>query len=153
MESDRNEVRHTDPHCTLLLLLPVFFIFLLLLLLLPPSLPLFFFIQPMGFGVGVARPRDRDGDRRRLARARPPRAYKGARLPLLCLQYFYYGARGKQTGETMRKRSRSSQPHGSSSPQTSGAAHSHVHVGDLHHRCPERHVSNLAGRVFSRTGS
>lgn len=26
VESDRNEVSHTDPHCTLLLLLPVFFI-------------------------------------------------------------------------------------------------------------------------------
>lgn len=64
VESDRNEVRHTDPHCTLLLLLllPVFFSFL---------------FSQWQEEVGVVRLKNRDGDRRWLALTSRDKAIKG----------------------------------------------------------------------------
>ena len=78
------------------------------------------------------------------------RVYNGE-VPVVVFTVILQSA--KETGETMRKRSCSIQPHGSSTARTSCAADSQVHVRDLHCCFPQRRVSSLAGRVFSRTGS
>jgi len=143
VESDRNEVRHTDPHCTLLLLL------------LPVSL---FGQWEAGEGEWLKREREgekKDGDRRRLAfisrdggikrRGSRPRVYSNI-----------YAARREPSLETMRARGCSIQAHGSSSSsssfdaRTSGAADSsQARLRDSHRRrCPPRRVSRPQLEAF-----
>lgn len=109
-----------------------------------------FFYSANGMPVGVAVVKNQDGDRRWLAFLSRDGGIK--RRGSRCCVYSNTTERSGNR-ETMRKRSRSIQPHGSSTPQTSCAADSQVHLRDLHCCCPQRHVLNLAGRVFSRTGS
>lgn len=135
VESDRNEVRHTDPHCTLLLLLAGFFIFLFF----------YYHYSANGRRVGVVWGKNQDGDRRRLAPA--PRKEGIKRWGRRCCVYSNITVR-TGNGETMRKRSCSIQPHGSSTAQTSCAVDSRAHIGDS-----QRRLLSLAGRIFSRTGS